>query len=559
MTEEPAIRQNQCPSCGAPIVWPEGKSSMRCPYCSAGLERVLPPKDDPYVFEGPSQPQIIIQTSTIALPPGRAAKVVGGVTAGAAGAAGCSTLAFVLFFFVLVGGIMAGIFLFASDSPISLNPRPLQVHDPFILVPAAGDGPSDVIAMSYDLSDETYAIGRLSVLEKKFLWRATPVESISDVRALGANDTTLFVVENDTQMKALKLEDGTPLWEAELVDKLAYGDHALSVQGNRVIVLTQDYTLQAFNTATGEEAWNRRLNGYTSEYTLFSKSLAVIDKVDEQTSLFFLSLADGSEQQKMTPYCEDPDSPGWGSEMWASSIFRFAPAPDGAFDDGSVYFFYGSSPTCVERWDIGTGERVWQSIDDAYIPSSEDTLVLITPATVYYAYDAQLWAVGQATAERKLLLENEDYEPLPLAVAGDRLIVRARRTRGSERFELWGVDPATGEQSWTYDLGESNPFQPPNAQSGSLSSGDSAWDWQLSGDQLILFKASTKPNQFAIETLDVLDGSVTQVNSAPIETWSEDSYWIYAGVWKGAYYWADVETKLYVFNTNSGVFEYSYP
>jgi outer membrane protein assembly factor BamB len=534
---------------------------MRCPYCGAGLERTLPRQEEtdsePYRY---AQPQIVIQTSTFSVPPERVAKAAAATAAGTAGAAACSGVAIMLFIFLLVGGILAAVFFLDPYSPVTLNPPPLQVHDPFILVPSAADGPADVVAMSYDLSDETYAVGRLSLTEKKFLWRAPAVESISDVRQLAANDTTLFLVEKDTHLKALSLADGSLLWQSELVDKIGYGETPLSVQGDRVVAISQDYTLQAFDAATGKMAWSRRLESSASDFTLLSQSVAVIDDADEQTSLFLLNLSDGSERARITPSCERPDSPGWTSEISTSSAYVFSPGADGTLDSGALYFLYGSSPSCVERWDTNTAALVWQSVDtENSVPWSNDAMILVTPETVYYANDNQLWAVTQATAERKLLLENEDYEPLPLTMAGDALILRVRRSRGSERFELWSVNPATGAQNWTYNLGESKPFQPPNEQVGSFSSGDSAWDWQLSGDQLVLFKAVTNPNQFIAETLNVSDGTVAQTHSTPIETWSEDSYWMDGGVWKGPFYWANAETKMLVFNTSTGEMQYSYP
>jgi LSD1 subclass zinc finger protein len=555
MTEKPDIRQTQCPSCGAPIAWPEGEASMRCPYCQAGLERTLPrPEENNADLESFIRPPIIIQTRTVSSE--RATKAASAIV----GATACSSAAFMIFIFLLVGGILAVIFLFTPLSPISVNPPPLQVHAPYILISSATDKPSDVIAMSYELKGETYAIGRLSLVERKFLWRATPVESISDVRSLAANDTGLFLVEKDTQLKALNLEDGSLLWQSELVDKLGYGVSNLTAQGDRVVVLTQDYTLQAFDAVTGKEAWRRRLNGYTSGYTLLNQSVAVIDKVNEHTSLFFLQLADGSELQRFTPTCERPDFPGWKSEIYSNSGVYFAPGADGTFDTGAVYFLYGSSPACVERWDIASGKLAWRNVDmENSLTSMDDTIFLVTPEMVYYGYDNRLWAIVQATAERKLLLENNDYEPLPLVMAGDSLIVRARRTRGSERFELWSVNPVSGTITWKYNLGESKPFQPPDEQVGSFSSGQSAWDWRLVGDQLVLFKAITNPNQFIIETLKLSDGTVTHTYSSPIKTWSDNSYWMDSGVWQDSLYWTIVDTKLYVLNTSTGEMQYKYP
>ena len=557
MTVDSEIRQTQCPSCGAPIAWPEGETSMRCPYCNAGLERTLPKSEEDGLQSGSLiQPQIIIQTRGISIPAEKLAKAA----VGTARAAAWSSVAITVFILVVVGAILAAVFLFNPQSPITINPPSLQVHEPFILVPGAAGGPADVVSMSYDLRSETYAIGRLSLAYKKFLWRATPIESISDVRGLAANDTTLFLVELDTHLKALNLVDGSQLWQSELVDKIGYGDSSLNVQGDRVIALTQDYTIQVFDAATGQESWSRRLDGYTSGYTLLNRSVAVIDTVNEQTSLFFLSLADGSEVRRLTPTCTRPDWQDWQSEINSSSGVFFIPGADGSLDTGAVYFLYGTSPSCVERWDMGSGALAWRSVDmDNSTPSMDDTLILVTPTTVYYGYDDQLWAVSQATGERRLVTENKDYEPLPLVTVNDALIVRARRIRGSERFELWRINPLTGAQTWSYNLGDSSPFQPPDEQVGSFSSGQSAWDWRLDGDQLVLFKAVTNPNQFIVETLGLSDGNIAQTYSVPIKTWSEDSYWMDSGLWQGPLYWAVVDTKLYVLNTNTGKMQYSYP
>jgi len=556
MTDDTAIRQIQCPSCGAPIGWPEGETSMRCPYCAAGLERTLPPREENEAkSELPIQPQIVIRASTLAIPLEKMAEAA----VAPAKAAALGSVVVTAFILVIVG-IVVAVFLLNPNSPISVKPPALQVHNPFILIPGAADRPADAIAMSYDIKSETYAIGRLSVAEKKFIWRATPIESISDVSAFAASETALFLVENDTQLKALKLEDGSFLWQSELVDKLGYGDSSLTAQGDRVVALTQDYTLQAFDTVTGEEAWSRRLNGYSSSYIMLTHNVAVIDEVDEKTSLFILSLSDGRERQRLTPTCDRPDFPEWSNEIYSSSGMYIVPGVDGSLDSGSVYFLYGTSPSCVERWDLARGELAWRSADmDNSVPSMDDTLILVTPELVYYGDDNQLWTVNQDTVERKLLLDNEDYELLPLLVASDALIVRARRTRGSERFELWSVNPITGAQAWMYNLGESEPFQPPDEQSGSFSRGESAWDLRIAADQLVLFKAVTHPNQLTVEFINLSDGAIAQTYSTPIKTWSEDSYWMEAGLWQGSLYWAVVETKLMVLNTSTGEIQYSYP
>src|SRR5512145_2239384 len=89
--KEDIIKKVQCPSCGAPIVWAEGKSSMQCPYCNTGLERVLPPRKESDDFTTPAPPKIVIQSAPITVRPHDAVKVA----TAASGASACSTVGFV--------------------------------------------------------------------------------------------------------------------------------------------------------------------------------------------------------------------------------------------------------------------------------------------------------------------------------------------------------------------------------------------------------------------------------------------------------------------------------
>lgn len=550
--ESPSVlRRMNCPSCGAPIAFYGDETVMQCPYCKVGIERTLPkrakePKAD-------VQPQVSVAVDQILVP-------LANTTAASSRATTCSGVVFTFFIFLLVGGISAAVYFLNPDSPGSLNPRPLQVYTPVTLVASGLDGPADIVGVTYDYNAEDYAVTRLTVTDQQILWRTGALDSSSDVRSIAVNSDKLFMVENDSQLKAYDLADGSFLWQANLADKLGYSDTCLSVRGDRVVALTQDYTLQAFDAITGDEVWNRRLNGYTSEFIQLEKSVAVIDDVDDQTSMFFLDLSDGSERLRLTPRCESLDNYHWSSDLGGFSNYIFEVGEDQTLDTGSVYFLYGHMPSCIERWDVSKGELLWQTVlDDDLVPSLKDTLLLVTSETVYYAESSRLWALDQDSQERKLLLEVEDYEPLPLAFVDDVLVVRALRTRGTQRFELWGIDPVMGEQVWKYDLGDNAPFQPPDNSSGSLSDGESAWAWKVLESRLFLVIAESDPNQFVTKVLDPSDGTSVQTHITPFETWSEDTYWISSIDWRDSLFWANVASDVLVLNVETGMIDYSYP
>ncbi|MFN3742559.1 MAG: hypothetical protein ACK4VW_07820, partial [Anaerolineales bacterium] len=54
----------------------------------------------------------------------------------------------------------------------------------------------------------------------------------------------------------------------------------------------------------------------------------------------------------------------------------------------------------------------------------------------------------EADEVRRILIDDPNYELAPVAESGGTLIVLAERTRGSTRYELWGVAVSTGERRW---------------------------------------------------------------------------------------------------------------
>ena len=72
--------------------------------------------------------------------------------------------------------------------------------------------------------------------------------------------------------------------------------------------------------------------------------------------------------------------------MSISSSYVFAPGLDGKLDSGAVYLLYGTSPTCVERWETVSASLTWQNVDsENSVPWHNDSVYVVTPEALYFA------------------------------------------------------------------------------------------------------------------------------------------------------------------------------
>jgi hypothetical protein len=161
--------------------------------------------------------------------------------------------------------------------------------------------------------------------------------------------------------------------------------------------------------------------------------------------------------------------------------------------------------------------------------------------------------VDKANGTIQTLLVNEDYEFVPLAVSGDTLIVRARRTRGSERFELWGVNANSGGQEWSVELEDAKPLDPPNELVGLVDEDESGWAWHLTSTELLLLDFQAVPNQLVLTTINPADGSTTSEIAVPLENDGSEFYSVptVVGWWNQVVYFV-LDTQVYAVDTTSG-------
>ncbi len=453
--------------------------------------------------------------------------------------AGCIVALAVLLF---VGGLLAFIFL-QTGGPVLDT---LIANGPAILVPSDPGNP-DLAAAFYNVNDETYQVGLLDADSGKLAWRAAALTGDGSFDFL-AQDSEKVYAANETLLLAYNKSDGSLAWQTSMPDRLNYTAATLLVTAGRVLTSNVDQSIQAYDAATGSQVWSRRLSGYDRNLRMMGDSLVVVDYLGDSYDygLIFIDPRTGAEQRTLAPGCVqdeyttltiDPDSPLIYDPAANSLIF---------FSD----YIYG----CIQRLDLFSGQPDWQMIPETSFSFSPFGVVAFeTRQDVYFNTNDQLLAVDKGDGTVRQLLADEDYEFLPLALSGDTLIVRARRTRGSERFELWGVELASGARLWQLDMGSASPVDPPNEMIGLVDADQAGWTWSLLEGQLILVYFQADPHQLLVQALDPSTGTVLSELPVKLKAITGDFYSVPTVIgWQGRRLYFSLDADLYCVDVVSG-------
>jgi outer membrane protein assembly factor BamB len=196
----------------------------------------------------------------------------------------------------------------------------------------------------------------------------------------------------------------------------------------------------------------------------------------------------------------------------------------------------------------------WETLDEGWYSFSPYGFTgLMTDSRLYFTNGNELLAVEKADGALQTLISDEDYEFLPLAVSGDTLLARARRTRGSERFELRGLDTGSGDLLWQMDMGDAKPIDPPNELAGLVDEDESGWTWRLLAGQLILVQFQAAPNQLVIQTLDPASGTIVSEMTVALKGISGDFYSVPEVIgWEGNLVFVNIDAKIYCVDVTTG-------
>jgi len=342
---------------------------------------------------------------------------------------------------------------------------------------ASGDQPTAV----YVIDGET---GKLA-------WKSEPVEDAEEAYrvALAADDQHVFAVIDDN-LYAYRRADGSLDWRASLSDKLPFCDEpgCLAAVDGKVIALAADGVVQAFDPAgEGRELWRATLENTPRQVFVVGDQAAILDRDSDNNGLLRVFNAQSGEETEVRLSCAGGGSP---QDLDDSPTIHIDA------ETGDPVIFFGTYQLCAARLDAVTLQPVWEldlgdTISRRSFGFGGGTLL---DEGVYVGLtDTGLVLINTDAGELIATADFEDVELMPVFVRDGHVIIRAKTTRGTAKFELWSLAVTTGEREWSYVIGEAEPIDPPDA------SGSAAWD----GDRR--FSIATVGDDLAVTVFSVSD------------------------------------------------------
>lgn len=426
-----------------------------------------------------------------------------------------------------------GIVYILSSQEDKIFPLRLSVRQA-IPIPAEYGRPLDALILTYSIDGENYTLVYLDGNSQTVLWQSQPLSEEPD-KAIIPGDSLIYL-DDQTQLLALNRSDGTLAWKASLADVLCRD--CLKRFGNRLVALTEGGTLQGFNAQTGALVWSKRLTGTPNRLLTIAGRSAVLDPTESDImALHILNAENGDVVQRIAPLCEHSI---FEEDLDLYSPVIFTPS------DGALYLLFGNLATCVQRWDTNTGEMTWSTVIDE-VMHWHFTSPLLADSTIYLSeeHDGKITAINTQDGRPTTLTDEPDYDLTPLARHDSILIVRAIRTRGSEREELWGLDAASGELRWQYLL---------QAQDWFYDVAGGQWDCQLTSRGLVVLQVLSDPDQLIFDTLNPHSG----VSAGQTSTKLHDDYWPHIA-WTDDVAWLTIWGKLYTVDLDTGTPIYTWP
>jgi outer membrane protein assembly factor BamB len=556
----------KCPSCGAPLdLKPGHERNFKCEFCGTTLQDQTSQEDEQTgVF-----PKLIIQTTTYSPPP-MITYSGGDTSAGKAGrAVGCLVTIIVLATVIpIVIGVLgaAGVTLGsifavfqgqqAIEDLLPTGPGSILSTEPDIYsfgasvtLPSDNDTQADFVGVA-SLADDTHRLMYFDLeAEKAQRWQSEPLgDEASYVYNFFAANQSFVYFSVKTKLYAFNRANGTTAWQTTLPDEVTnICEDCLRVTGQRVVALTADGTLQAYDAQTGQPVWSVKLEEQPRQLLLLGSNPAVKDDRDDHVSLFVYNALDGSLLHTIQPQCvnnifeDDPQEPYLYDPMWA--------VPDGQ----SILFGFGTyEPYCIQKWDGVTGTMTWEALlatDEGASSLRPEEGVLVTETGLYLPAYQELWFVNLADGTYQRLVQNEDYDLTPLGVVQDTLITLAYRRVGTARNELWALN-ADGTVRWTFVPTSDDMMD--NLLS-EVAYEEGIWTPLMGEDAVYLLTAYSEPKRVGFERINLQDG--TSGGEKILEVASDfdvGSMWFSILGWDQQHVWVVMTDIVALYNFQTG-------
>lgn len=449
---------------------------------------------------------------------------------------GCTVIAIIITAIILVavGALMA----FRKNIFIPHY----YAQEPEILVPGGQNGSPQIASMFFYPDADARFIGLLNPGSKRLAWQAAPLKN--NVSKL-VNGSDLIYVASEDNLLAYSKTDGSLVWQTVMPDALNYSGNNLIVTAGRLITRNADQSIQAYNAETGSLVWSKRLTGYSDTVLLVDKSLLVVDYADNDYNygLFFFDPVTGTQQALITPTCTINDYASFINDDTA--LFQDA-------DNNALLLIYREG--CIQSINLATQQINWTTVNSAnFSLPSDGYKTLSTNSTFYFGDDGNLVAVTKSNGEMRFLSKNPDYNVYPMEIIDNLMVLRADRTRGTNRTELWGIDLKTGTQNWQVTMQDAEPIDPPNKMAGFIDDNDFGWTLKQTPSGLVRLTFKGQPNQMVLEIISPTEGSIVSSKTIAIKGIMGDFYDIPIVLgWQGNVAYLEIDSGFYKLDVSTG-------
>ena len=520
-----------CTRCGAPL--PETDGARVCAVCGRFHEPVAAgPRFGAGAAPGGSGGSSGSGGSAPPRPAGRPARAQMSARdrvrvrrgPGAAGGVGCiiavvaPVLVLVGVVFIVVRGSEGG-----SDGAVGGADLVPGSGDLLVLPGDLGDDPT-VVTMATPIGESGRVVA-LVELEEGPVWEA-PIVPDDVYSAQFAATDDVVMASLGREVVGLDRATGDVLWEGEASDEVhPFCVECFTLVDGTLVVTGGDGEVTAFDPASGEVRWAHRFTSPSGRAVPVGDAVLLVDDAPEghaQTVALGMGLvrpSDGSELSRFTPGCPDEDGAGAGYSISATPQLPIVPVP--GTDD--VVLVYGSHSSCVQRWDVTTGEQRWSRfVPDADLAAYdfEEQGWAMSDTELVLAAEAGWVVVGLAEGGAHVVPAPADTMPsATVALVGDRFVAAVSTVRGTPEWSLGAFDLRTGDPLWDRPIGHDHEPAVVGPESSSEYVFDSALFAVLpAGEGLRLLTIGPPGPRFQVSEIDLASGEGDIVGVAPIRT-----------------------------------------
>jgi outer membrane protein assembly factor BamB len=486
----------ECDNCGAHLPPPDERGIRTCTFCKAVYSPAAPKTTAPpavnVVINAPGFSNASYTAEEFK--PINQPKTKSGC--------GCGLLVLL----IIVASIGIPVFIAFSNGGFKLpNFTNYQFGAEVLPLPGEPNKPIAFLAASrrYDSGKTLWKVLKVNGVDTKPVWESADLTSTTE--PIFIQQGSFAYVVSGTSLLALKQSDGSVAWQATLSDEYSKSDCAecFAVVGPTVVVKTKDDAIQAFNATAGASAWTHQIESSSGKmYRTDTKVVLLDEHVDEQkhrqTSLTTFDPATGTPLVSFAPECVNPKYPTSKTQLSTSDIVqRSTRHPE------SLYVAFGSSPGCLQLWDMNAGTMA----TNLYIPDisfstsgfslvdAEEGVLVANYGTVGFAWFAD--------GHFQPLAQVDSSQFLAMAVTGDVAIVNTKSSRGSTKTSLQGYDLVSGAKKWDVNMGAATSIDGPNETSFS-SSYDGTFTAHVSDGRVnILLFTEGRSKDHSMETFSV--------------------------------------------------------